>query len=247
MLEFLMKMLLVTVCLPAILFLAACQEPPPQKKAVSNPVVSGHIPKQVVQKKVPRDHGDKGKLEEPGSKESKIAAHRKISQLPKTAAKPLNNKNAGPSVHTVLPSSSMEKSKELAGELLFTKIERYDATDRIDPFAPLISTEKKSVKAVASQPSEEDLRIRTPLEKLDWSQMRLVAVVQAESGNLAMVEEVGGKGYIVKLGTYMGKNSGRVVSIHKDRIVISEKVKDYKGEIVVREHEIRLNKPDNED
>ncbi len=143
--------------------------------------------------------------------------------------------------------SSKERSQKLAEQLRFSQVERYDATGKTDPFAPLISTEKKSAKGKNSAPSEEDLRIRTPLEKLDWSQMRLVAVIQTESNNIAMVEEAGGKGYIVKLGTYMGKNSGRVVSIHKDRIIISEKVKDYKGDTIVRDHEIRLHKSDNED
>ncbi|MBF0257953.1 MAG: pilus assembly protein PilP [Desulfamplus sp.] len=118
----------------------------------------------------------------------------------------------------------------------------YIAKGKIDPFEPLIK-EKPPVE-VTQETSEEDIpqRILTPLEKLDFGQMKLVAILTRESGSVAMVQEATGKGYIVNIGTYIGRNSGQIVSIEKDKLVIQEKVKDYKGNVVDRFQELKLNK-----
>ena len=57
-----------------------------------------------------------------------------------------------------------------------------------------------------------------------------------------MVEEAGGKGYIVMVGTYIGRNGGVVSNIEKDRVVVHERVKNFKGDIITRTQEIKLNR-----
>ncbi|MFH1155034.1 MAG: pilus assembly protein PilP [Pseudomonadota bacterium] len=123
----------------------------------------------------------------------------------------------------------------------------YDPEGKLDPFAPLINTEKTGAQEQEADNGPQ--RILTPLEKLDFSQMRLVAVVQKGNGNIAMVEESGGsnKGYIIQLGTFMGKNGGKVVSILNDRIIIEETIKNFKGERVTQFQEMKLHKSENED
>ncbi|MEA2061449.1 MAG: pilus assembly protein PilP [Thermodesulfobacteriota bacterium] len=124
-----------------------------------------------------------------------------------------------------------------------TGIPAYVSKGRVDPFAPLIKTEKQAeAKAKEGDVKKAPERILTPLEKLDYSQMKLVAIVGAESGNMAMVEELGGKGYIVRIGTYIGKNSGRVADIKRDRIIIQERVKNFKGNFEERSREMKLHK-----
>ncbi|MBF0377573.1 MAG: pilus assembly protein PilP [Desulfamplus sp.] len=132
-----------------------------------------------------------------------------------------------------------EISSEISEEKLF-----YIAKGKTDPFEPLIK-DKPPVEEV-KESFEEDVpeRILTPLEKLDFGQMKLVAILTRESGSVAMVQEATGKGYIVNIGTYMGRNSGQVISIEKDKLVIQEKVKDYKGNMVDRFQELKLNKLD---
>ncbi len=117
----------------------------------------------------------------------------------------------------------------------------YSSKGKTDPFMPLIRTEQKAVAGTAAR-EKKPQRVLTPLEKLDLSQIRLVAVVTAESGNLAMVEETSGKGYVVRIGTYIGKNSGRVEKILRDRIVIKEIVKNFRGDTVPRSSEMKLHK-----
>ena len=64
---------------------------------------------------------------------------------------------------------------------------------------------------------------------------------------IAMVEEANGKGYEVGIGTYIGKNQGKVSEIKDSSIVIKELVKDYKGRLKERVQEIKLHKIDNEE
>ena len=122
--------------------------------------------------------------------------------------------------------------------------EHYDSKGKIDPFAPLIQEKSPQVdnSVVANRPK----RILTPLEKIELSQIRLVAVVIMENRSIAMVEEASGKGYEVKIGTYIGKNQGKVFEIRKSSIVVKELVKDYKGRLKEYVQEIKLHKMDGE-
>ncbi len=89
-------------------------------------------------------------------------------------------------------------------------------------------------------------KLLTPLEKLDLSQLKLVAILRAQSGNRALVEEDSGKGYVIKKGTYIGTHSGKVAKILSDRIIVEEEVEDIYGKISVRKKEIKLKPPGEE-
>ena len=82
----------------------------------------------------------------------------------------------------------------------------------------------------------------TPLEKVSLSQLKLAAVMLAPSGDKALVEEASGKGYVITQGTYIGRNSGQVVDILMDRIIIEEMAKDLLGKSVVKRIEMMLQK-----
>jgi type IV pilus assembly protein PilP len=64
---------------------------------------------------------------------------------------------------------------------------------------------------------------------------------------IAMVEEANGKGYEVGIGTYIGKNQGRISEIKNNSIVIKALVKDYAGRLKEHVQEIKLHKIDNEE
>jgi type IV pilus assembly protein PilP len=115
---------------------------------------------------------------------------------------------------------------------------RYDPKGRVDPFLPLL--QEKEV--VMPDSEEKPKRMRTPLEKLSLSQIKLVAVILMKNRQIAMVEDATGKGYEVMIGTYMGKNSGQVSKINQSSIVVKEEVKDYKGIRQEQFQEIKLHK-----
>jgi type IV pilus assembly protein PilP len=149
----------------------------------------------------------------------------------KTKMKAPKDKSVAPDAKTtaVLKTSAIQKP--------------YNPAGKIDPFEPLFK-EKPQLTQVKRKIKKRTPR--TPLEKIDLSQLRLVGIVMAASGNKALVEEASGKGYIIKRGTYIGLNSGKVVDIQKDTIVIKEEIEDVLGKVIVRNKEIRLPKPTGE-
>jgi Tfp pilus assembly protein PilP len=56
-----------------------------------------------------------------------------------------------------------------------------------------------------------------------------------------MVEDRSGKGHILTAGSYIGTNSGRVIRIEKDSVVIAEKFEDEFGRIISRQTILRLH------
>ena len=119
----------------------------------------------------------------------------------------------------------------------------YNPKDKIDPFEPLFR--EKPVVAVAKQKRKKRVP-RTPLEKIDLSQLKLVGIILASSGNRALVEESNGKGYVIKNGTYVGTNAGKVVKIEKDKVIVAEEYEDVLGNVTLRNKELRLPKPPGE-
>ena len=71
---------------------------------------------------------------------------------------------------------------------------------------------------------------RTPLERYEIGQLRLVAVIYGSNQPRAVVEDDQGLGYIVKPGTRIGPNGGEVAAIDRGRMVVRETYTDFYGE-----------------
>jgi Tfp pilus assembly protein PilP len=120
---------------------------------------------------------------------------------------------------------------------------RYDPKGKIDPFEPLFKDEKV---AAAGKVKRKKRIPRTPLERIDLSQLKLVGIILAASGNRALVEESSGKGYVIKEGTYIGTNGGKIISIQKEVVTVEEELEDIYGKLTVRKQELKLPKPPGE-
>jgi len=124
----------------------------------------------------------------------------------------------------------------------------YSPAGKVDPFLPLF--EEKPVVPEGTADAEKQKKKRrmplTPLERVDLSQLKLVGIIQAPSGNKALVEEASGKGYIIKKGTFIGIHAGRVVEIQKDRVVVEEEVENVLGQFLIEKKELKLQKPPGE-
>ncbi len=97
----------------------------------------------------------------------------------------------------------------------------YDPTGKPDPFQPPVmgySGEQKSQRARG-----------LPLQQFEVTEFELVGIVSGSGGNRALVQDASGRGYLIKVGTPIGKNQGRVVAIADRRILIEEKIKDFMG------------------
>jgi type IV pilus assembly protein PilP len=129
-------------------------------------------------------------------------------------------------------------------QLAATQAPRYNPKGKVDPFEPLFK--QKTVIAKSTKKKRKKRVPRTPLERIDLSQLKLVAIVLAESGNRAMVEEASGKGYIISKGTYIGTNAGKVTQIQRHKVIVSEEVEDVMGTVSIRKTELKLPKPPGE-
>ncbi|MDX2502378.1 MAG: pilus assembly protein PilP [Deltaproteobacteria bacterium] len=118
----------------------------------------------------------------------------------------------------------------------------YNPTGKIDPFEPLF----RDKPVLTKKRQRKKRRPQTPLERIDISQLKLVAIILASSGNRALVEESTGKGYVIKKGTYIGTNSGKVVKIKKETVIVEEEIEDVTGKIAIRKRMIKLPKPPGE-
>jgi len=122
----------------------------------------------------------------------------------------------------------------------------YNPQGKVDPFAPLLRDESAAVAVAKLRATGDPNRPKTPLEKIDLGQLKLVAIITALGGNRALVEETSGKGYIIKEGTYIGLNSGKVVGIKADKVLVEEEFEDIYGKSITQKKEIPLPKPPGE-
>lgn len=120
----------------------------------------------------------------------------------------------------------------------------YNPEGKLDPFESLFK--KASVSLAVGNKSIKQRKPLTPLERINLSQLTLVGIIEAPSGNRALVQETTGKGYVVKKGTYIGTNSGKIVQILKDSIIIEEEGEDIYGKVSIIKKPIKLQKPPGE-
>ena len=118
----------------------------------------------------------------------------------------------------------------------------YNPQGKPNPFQPLVverPPEKTPAKKVEGAKKEKE-GPGTPLEKMDLAELKLVAVVWDIPKPRAMVEDRGGKGYILSVGTRVGKNQGQVSKITPDGVVVREKTEAPDGKTKTREVPLRL-------
>ncbi|TNE50327.1 MAG: hypothetical protein EP343_08790 [Deltaproteobacteria bacterium] len=119
----------------------------------------------------------------------------------------------------------------------------YVPVNKRDPFrAPFetsatVTTNKPS-KTVAIPTRRR--KPRTELEKYELDQLSVVATVTGVANPVAMVQDPKGFGHMVRRGTVIGRNSGRVQRIHSDGIVIAEESRDEAGRRIVSRLKLKI-------
>jgi Tfp pilus assembly protein PilP len=98
-----------------------------------------------------------------------------------------------------------------------------------DPFRPMTLRTKVTSRA------RDNL---SPLERLDLAQLKLVGIIWDIKEPRAMVEDSAGLGYVVKVGTPIGSNDGKVKAIHRNQIVVEEFADDIYG--IRKKHDVSM-------
>jgi type IV pilus assembly protein PilP len=114
----------------------------------------------------------------------------------------------------------------------------YDPKGLKDPFMPIEAV--KSDKQRQTDQGEDAVPL-TPLQKLELSQFKLVAVVMSGEDSRALVEDGAGLGYIIQNGTPIGMRGGHVISILKDKVQVEEYTVNYLGEKKTLMNELKLH------
>lgn len=103
----------------------------------------------------------------------------------------------------------------------------YDPTGKRDPFRSFIQ----------DRVSEDG---QTPLERFDLTQLELTAIVWGVDAPRAVIKDPAGRGYIVREGTKVGKNKGRIVAISDNLVKVKETYVNGLGQATTKAVEIRL-------
>jgi Tfp pilus assembly protein PilP len=85
---------------------------------------------------------------------------------------------------------------------------------------------------------------QAPLERFDLDQLKLVGIIISSDGNIAVIEDSSGKGYIVEKGAYIGFNSAKIIAIKRDSILIEEETRDAFGKKTIKKLELKLHNKD---
>ena len=129
-----------------------------------------------------------------------------------------------------LPEKKEEKVVDEKSEPSYT----YNPAGKRDPFRPFIALGPKKPAPTARL---------TPLQRYNVSELKLVGILKGPTGYRALVEDAGGKGFIITKGTPIGSGNGRVKEIHDNRVIIEQTYKDIFGQIKHREISMPLRKP----
>ena len=117
-----------------------------------------------------------------------------------------------------------------AGPGLIARGLLYDPVGKRDPFRSFLW----------EKPDALDQVRRGPLEQYDVNQLSLVAVIWKTGNSRALIQDPSGESFIIAEGTLIGKNSGRVIRIDDNLVVVKETYVDFLGEETKRDIEMRI-------
>jgi len=111
-----------------------------------------------------------------------------------------------------------------------------------DPFESYLTVlERKSRQRMQAHRERNPDHAQQPLEGYDLGALRLVATMKMGADRAAMVEDPEGKGYVVRKGSYIGRDNGRVINISERSVEIMEDDFTAAGIVVRRKATLTLN------
>ena len=113
----------------------------------------------------------------------------------------------------------------------------YDPANKTDPFKSFIIVRRELEEKEQGKP-------KTYLETLDISQLTISAIVLGNKGNWALVRDSKGDGHVIKVGTLIGRQSGKVMRILEKEVVVREAIKDIRGREKIKDISIKLPSTD---
>lgn len=106
----------------------------------------------------------------------------------------------------------------------------YDPTGKRDPFRSFQFDEE----------GQQDKKSFGPLADFELGQLELSAVIWDAKNPRALILDPGGRSYIVREGSQIGKNNGEVVHIGDNLVLVKETYVNFAGEQTSKDVELRI-------
>jgi type IV pilus assembly protein PilP len=103
----------------------------------------------------------------------------------------------------------------------------YSPLGKRDPFRSFIEMKVETAEVCCTQ-------------KYDIDQYHLVGIIWGVDRPRALVEDPENVGWVIEIGSYLGKNWGKVTSINANEVVVTEEYQTIDGELVVNNLSIKL-------
>lgn len=111
------------------------------------------------------------------------------------------------------------------------KVFEYVLENRKDPFVPFL-TKKARTRTINLDEIVDTNETLTGMQLFEPGQLTLVALMKRGGQDIAMVEDVTGKGYIITVGTKIGRR-GVVKDILSNKVVIEQTARTRAGKLIV--------------
>jgi type IV pilus assembly protein PilP len=125
---------------------------------------------------------------------------------------------------------------QAAGKQAEIKVEKevyaYEPKGRRDPFTSLVEIK------IAKKP----LKGSPDIESFDVEEIKLIAIAWDRQQSYAMVTLPDNKSFTIRKGMTLGIYGGKVSEIKRDSVIITEQVKDYKGQLKTKNTILKLRK-----
>lgn len=113
----------------------------------------------------------------------------------------------------------------------------YEPEERRDPFLSIIDLTENTKKAKVNQSL-------SPLENHDIADFTLLGIVFDGEEYYASILIPEGKAFTIRKGMILGLNSGEIIEIMQEKLIVRELTLDYRGRDVIKDVELKLRKDD---
>ena len=126
-------------------------------------------------------------------------------------------------VAPVAPSGAAAKRDPIDEAIARQEEYSYNPIGKRDPFRSFLNLDggKKVIESAS------------PLQKYEIDQYQLVGIIWGVERSRALVQDPEGVGHVMEIGTYIGKNWGKVTQINSSEVVVTEEYQTVDGELVV--------------
>lgn len=108
----------------------------------------------------------------------------------------------------------------------------YNPAGKRDPFQSFMAQQRRAGEVLGAD--------APPLQRYDVDKFNLRGVIWDTGSPRALLVDPDGTGHVVRIGSYVGRNWGKVTSITQDGLVVTEEYQTLDGELVVNPVTVRF-------